>query len=216
MAKLYTNVEGTLDIDLKVSEVITIVLNKDLEINYHFEDGDYKVLVFNDGYKELTLKEKGDLLLFIYSTYLRCNDKDNMFDLIIKECESKVNFSNKVVCLNQADFKMTIIGKIVNGAKNCKCHQKSNCLTFEDPKNCKVEPILLIDENDVEASHSLSCGTIDDDVLFYMNSRGLDKKASLSLLLLSYLMPSENFYEGFENGLVLKELAEKKVSDLCM
>ena len=41
MAKLYTSVEGTLDIDLKRSEVITIVLNKDLEINYHFNDGDY-------------------------------------------------------------------------------------------------------------------------------------------------------------------------------
>ena len=154
--------------------------------------------------------------LNINSTYLGYGDKNIKFDLINKEWDSKVNISNKVVCLNQADFKMTIIGKIVKGAKNCKCHQKSNCLTFEDPKNCKVEPILLIDENDVEASHSLSCGTIDDDVLFYMNSRGLDKKASLSLLLLSYLMPSENFYEGFENGLVLKELAEKKVSDLCM
>ena len=62
MAKLYTNVEGTLDINLNSSEVITIVLNKDLEINYHFEDGDYKVLVFNDGEKEITLKEKGELI----------------------------------------------------------------------------------------------------------------------------------------------------------
>ena len=62
MAKLYTNVEGTLDINLNSSEVITIVLNKDLEINYHFKDGDYKVLVFNDGDKEITLKEKGELI----------------------------------------------------------------------------------------------------------------------------------------------------------
>ena len=62
MAKLYTNVEGTLDIDLKVSEVITIVLNKDLEINYHFEDGDYKVLVFNNADKDITLIEQGEVI----------------------------------------------------------------------------------------------------------------------------------------------------------
>ena len=159
MAKLYTNVEGTLDIDLKVSEVITIVLNKDLDINYHFEDGDYKVLVFNNADKDITLIEQGEVInsnveinyldlnrfnlkhqnkievnahseLIINSTYLGCNDKDIKFDLINKEWDSKVNISNKVVCLNQADFKMTIIGKIVNGAKNCKCHQKSNCLTL--------------------------------------------------------------------------------------
>ena len=62
MAKLYTNVEGTLDIDLKRSEVITIVLNKDLEINYHFKDGDYKVLVFNNADRKISLIEKGELI----------------------------------------------------------------------------------------------------------------------------------------------------------
>lgn len=244
MSKIYKNLGNNLDIKLNSSEVITIVIDNDININYEFNDGEYKVLVFNNADKDISLNEKGlvknstveihylDLnkydikhsntisvlahsSLNIYTTYLGCNKKEIHFNLINQEWDSKVDIINKVVCLEDSDFYMTITGKIVKGAKNCKCHQKSNCLTFEKPKQCKVEPILLIDENDVEASHSLSCGTIDEDVLFYMNSRGLDKKAALSLLLFSYLMPSKEFYSQYEDGSNLKQIADKKVADVC-
>ena len=244
MSKIYKNLGNNLDIKLSSSDVITIVIDDDININYDFNDGEYKVLVFNNADKDITLNEKGivrnsnveihylDLTkndikhtnsisvlahssLNIYTTYLGCNKKKIDFNLINQEWDSKVDIINKVVCLENSLFNMTITGKIAKGAKNCKCHQKSNCLTFENPKQCKVEPILLIDENDVEASHSLSCGTIDEDVLFYMNSRGLDKKAALSLLLSSYLMPSVDFYNQYEDGLQLKEIADKKVADVC-
>ena len=244
MSKVYKNLDNNLDIKLVSSEVVTIILDNDININYEFNDGDYKVLLFNNADKEISLNEKGsvrnsnveihylDLNKFnikhsntfsvlthsslnIFTTYLGCGNKKIDFNLINQEWDSKVDIINKVVCLENSLFNMTITGKIAKGAKNCKCHQKSNCLTFENPKQCKVEPILLIDENDVEASHSLSCGTIDEDVLFYMNSRGLDKKAALSLLLSSYLMPSVDFYNQYEDGLQLKEIADKKVADVC-
>lgn len=245
MAKLFSHInDKKLNISFDQSEVITIILDDDLEINYKFLDGDYKVLIFNNANKDIVLKEQGEVInsnveinyidlnrfnfdqknnievyahssLKINSIYLGYGKKAIDFNLVNKEYDSIVNILNKVVCLDKADFKMTIIGKIVKGAKNCKCHQKSNCLTFENPQSCKVEPVLLIDENDVEASHSLSCGTIDEDVLFYMNSRGLDKKASLSLLLLSYLMPSESFYQEFEAGQMLFSLTKEKVDDVC-
>ncbi len=244
MSKIYKNLGNNLDIKLNTSEIITIVIDNDIDINYEFNNGEYKVLVFNNADKDISLNEKGivknsnveihylDLntnnikhtnsisvlahsSLNIYTTYLGCNKKEIDFNLINQEWDSKVDIINKVVCLKDSIFNMTISGKIVKGAKNCKCHQKSNCLTFEKPKQCKVEPILLIDENDVEASHSLSCGTIDEDVLFYMNSRGLDAKAALSLLLFSYLMPSSDFYSQYEDGLHLKAIADKKVADVC-
>lgn len=245
MAKLFSNIESsTIDLDLNKSDIITIILEHDLEINYHFENGHYKVLIFNDAKKAISLKEKGQIInsdveinylelnsydfkhenilevnsysnLKINSIYLGFNNKDISFYLINKEHDSKIDIQNRVVCLNSADLKMKIIGKIFKKATKSKCHQRSNCLTFGEPSNCKIEPILLIDENDVEASHSLSCGTISDDVLFYMNSRGLDKKASLILLLQSYLIPNDDFYLEFVDGLKIKELCKKKVMDIC-
>lgn len=244
MSRLIKDIkEDTLDLSLNKSEVITIILDKDLTINYDLNDGEYKFLIFNNSTSDLTFKEKGSIKnsdvtinflelnnnnlihneeievyrgshLTVNTTYLGVNNKKIDFNLINKERDSSVDISNNVVCFNDADFTMNVVGKIVNGAKNSKCHQKSRCLTFESPKQSKILPVLLIDENDVEASHSLSSGTIDEDVLFYMNSRGLNKKEALSLLLYSYLMPNEEFYKEYD-ALDLKEIADKKVNDIC-
>lgn len=244
MSRLIKDIkEDTLDLSLNKSEVITIILDKDLTINYDLNDGEYKFLIFNNSSSDLTFKEKGSIKnsdvtinflelnnnnlihneeievyrgshLTVNTTYLGVKNKKVDFNLINKERDSSVDISNNVVCFNDADFTMNVVGKIVNGAKNSKCHQKSRCLTFESPKQSKILPVLLIDENDVEASHSLSSGTIDEDVLFYMNSRGLNKKEALSLLLYSYLMPNEEFYKEYD-ALDLKEIADKKVNDIC-
>lgn len=244
MSKLYKGINKELNLKFNSSEVITIVLSDDALINYELSNGSYKILVFNNSEKDICLKEDGtinnsdveinyldlnkynlkqenkiivnkDSSLTINSTYLGTNIKNIDFDLINNQSNSLVNISNNVVCLDGAEFNLNVVGEIVKGAKNSKCYQKSRCLTFENPKAAKVLPVLKIDENDVEASHSLSSGTIDDDVLFYMNSRGLNKKEALGLLLVSYLMPSEDFYKQFENGLDIKEIADRKVENVC-
>ena len=99
--------------------------------------------------------------------------------------------------------------------KRSKCHQKSHCLTIDNPKKARVLPVLNIDEDDVEASHSLSSGTIDEEILFYMNSRGLDKKNALNLILKSYLMPNDNYYDAFDSGKLIQEKAIQKVDEIC-
>ena len=85
-----------------------------------------------------------------------------------------------------------------------------------DPvKRARVLPVLNIDENDVEASHSLASGTIDEEILFYMNSRGMDKKDALNLILRSYLMPGDDNYGSFEQGKEIQERAISKVDEIC-
>lgn len=232
-------------LNLSESSSITLVLNDEkIKIRYELCNGDYNILVFNNTNNGVNLIEEGyiknskvnityidlndnkynqvnnlevykDSSLYINCIYLGINEKNIKYNVTNVESDSLVNIINNVVCLNNCDFTLDIIGNIKNGAKRSKCFQKSSCLTFEEPRKAKVLPVLNIDENDVEASHSLSCGTIDEEVLFYMNSRGLTKKEALSLLLTSYLMPDEDFYKTFEDGLLLKDIAEKKVEKLC-
>ena len=246
MAKVYRDInEDTLNLSFTSSENVSIFVDNNLKINYELKDGDYSILVFNNGNSNIELTETGKVInsnvkisyldlnqfnfihdnnlevfknstLTINSTYLGINTKKIKFNLINKESESEVNISNNVVCLDDADFSMNVIGKIEKGAKRSKCHQKNRCLTFEKPKSSKILPVLLIDENDVEASHSLSSGTIDEDVLFYMNSRGLSKKDALKLLLVSYLMPDDEFYNEFMCGEEIKDKVNKKVSSICL
>ena len=242
---LYKDIKDKdLNLSFKKDEVITIILNDDLNINYDLKDGNYKILIFNNALKDLKLIERGTISnsnveinllelnnykylqdtnisllneshLIVNTTYLGVNDKKIDYFLVNKDENTTIKISNNVVCLDKADFVLNVTGKIEKGAKRSKCFQKSRCLTFENPKQSKISPILLIDENDVEASHSLSSGTIDEDVLFYMNSRGLNKKDALGLLLVSYLMPNSDFYKGYDDGSLIEEIANGKVEKIC-
>lgn len=230
---------------VKIIESCTIILSsKDINIEYDFSNGDYSVLIFNDFDGDVVLNDSGNIVnsnvrinylqldkynlkqntsinvnsnsnLDVHSTYLATNTKEVRFDLYNKESDSNVDITNNIVCLDNSDFSLDCIGTIVNGAKRSKCHQHSHCLTIDNPKRSRVLPVLNIDENDVEASHSLSSGTIDEEILFYMNSRGLDKKHALNLILKSYLMPSDDYYDEFELGKQIQEKAIKKVDEIC-
>lgn len=229
----------------QINESCTLIIkSEEVNIKYDFNDGEFNVLIFNDANSNVVINDQGSITnsvvkinylelnnfdyiqnsnvevnknsqLLIVSTYLGVENKKIIFDLYNLGSDSHIEITNNVICLDDADFSLDCIGTIKKGAKRSICHQKSHCLTLDNPKKARVLPVLNIDENDVEASHSLSSGTLDEEVLFYMNSRGLDKKAALGLILRSYLMPNDNYYDGFIDGDAIKELVERKVNHLC-
>ena len=231
---------------LKISSSATVIIKTaKADIEYDLKDGDYHILIFNDCDQDLTINDHGsisnanvqinylqldehdliqnskisvnkDSSLKINATYLGVRNKDVVFDLFNSESDSLIDITNNIVCLDDAEFKMDCIGTIIKGSKRAKCHQDNHCLTIGSPKKATVLPVLNIDENDVEASHSLSSGTIDEEILFYMNSRGLSAKEALNLILRSYLMPDEHFYDVFIEGKAIQEMAVKKVDRLCL
>ena len=228
-----------------VDRSMTIIIDTDeANIEYDLKDGSYAILIFNDHTGNVVMNDSGRIenadvkinylqleqydlkqntkvevdknaRLSVNTTYLGINNKDIIFDLYNEGSDSDIDITNNIVCLDQASFSMDCIGTIIKGAKRSKCHQSTHCLTIDNPKKARVLPVLNIDENDVEASHSLAAGTIDEEVLFYMNSRGLNKKEALNLILRSYLMPSDNYYDDFAEGQAIQERAIKKVDEIC-
>lgn len=231
--------------EVRVDSSMTIILkNKEINLRYELKDGEYNILIFNDQDSDIVLNDCGTIEnafvkinylqlerydlkqdskvyvgkgseLSVNSTYLGTGNKQVIYDLYNNGSDSLIDIYNNIVCLDQADFSMDCIGTIIKGAKRSKCHQSTHCLTIDSPKRARVLPVLNIDENDVEASHSLASGTIDEEIMFYMNSRGLDKKESLNLILKSYLMPNDNYYDAFEDGRMIQERAINKVDQIC-
>ena len=241
----YIDVKDNLKLELNNSEVITLMINDNCDIEYKLSNGDYKVLVFNNSDHDLIINEKGTLdacsleinyidlntnkfkqstnielingsSINVNSIYLGINTKSIVFDIVNSTRDTLTNISNNVVALKDSDITLDVIGTIKKGAKNSKCYQKSRCLTLDKPKQAKILPVLNIDENDVEASHSLSSGTIDENILFYMNSRGLNRKQALILMISSYLIPDDSFYEEFEKGEEINKIVKEKVNNLCL
>ncbi len=104
-------------------------------------------------------------------------------------------------------YKMVANGKIVKGASYSENHQTSRSLTFDQKQSSVILPILQIDEDEVEASHAMSVGSIDEDMLYYMMSRGLSRKECVRLISTSYLMPIADTIEN-------KDLQEKLRAEL--
>ena len=74
-----------------------------------------------------------------------------------------------------------------------------------------VIPLLLIDENDVKASHALTIGQPDADQLYYLQSRGLSTKQAVGLLSVGYFLPVIDLVEDEELKDSLRQEMESKV-----
>ncbi len=91
------------------------------------------------------------------------------------------------VCKDKTEFMGDVVGHIENGAHQSYCTQATRVLNFDEEVKANVKPILLIDDNDVKASHACTMGTVDDAHLYYLESRGLTPKEAVSLIVSGYI-----------------------------
>lgn len=153
-----------------------------------------------------------DSSLNLKSSYYANGEKKVILNCFNKDLRSHIIMDNSCVVDSGGDFFMDVVGKIFNKASGSSNHQKTRCLTIGDVKNAKVNPLLLIDENDVEASHAMALGTIDIEHLFYMQSRGLDYNNCIRLLFESYLMPDLSHIDNEKIKDLIITLVKKRLS----
>lgn len=215
-------------------------------IDYQLSQGDYNILVYRKSNEVVKLNEKGFIAddttchiayldlgtnelsqgsnfevnhhstLNIDSIYLGSKNKKIKYDINNLKSHSVVNINNSVVALKENDLTLDVIGTIKKGAKQSVHHQSSRCLTIDKLNKVLIRPVLNIDENDVQASHSMSSGTIDEAILYYMNARGLSRSQALLLMIESYLSFESEFYQQFDSGEEIEKEAKEKVSELCL
>lgn len=81
------------------------------------------------------------------------------------------------------------IEKIEKGMKQANAFQTLKGIILSDFSMVDVNPILLIDEYDVKAGHGATVGKIEDQQLYYLQSRGLTKVEAEKLIIKGYIKP---------------------------
>ncbi|HEY8443919.1 MAG TPA: SufD family Fe-S cluster assembly protein [Clostridia bacterium] len=129
------------------------------------------------------------------------------------EGNSQVKFRGRGVAVMDAMCKFTTKGIIEKGSSGADCSHKSKILTLSDIAKAQVDPSLIIDEYDVQASHSGSVGRIGKDEMFYMMSRGLSEREVINLIAYGFLVsriegflvrPDRNrFYKAINKQVIL-------------
>ena len=95
------------------------------------------------------------------------------------------------VYLSKDDSKINkdIISKINKGMDNSVSSENIKGLILGEKANINAKPILIIDCDDVHASHGCAIGTIDDNEIYYLMSRGLTKDEAMKIISKSLITP---------------------------
>lgn len=96
------------------------------------------------------------------------------------------------VALDASVLNFHAVGKIYHGSHQSKSNQKSRLLTLNKASRGETDPVLLIEDNDVDAGHAASIGKVDADQLYYLQSRGLTLQQAQILLTKGFLLPVIN------------------------
>lgn len=103
--------------------------------------------------------------------------------------KTEVSLSNYGVAFDNASVFIEGSGTIAKGAINSSNHQKTKFLVLSPGAKAIARPLLIIDENEVEASHALTFGTFDENIIFYLLSRGLSLEQAKTFLVMGLFKP---------------------------
>ncbi len=117
------------------------------------------------------------------------NYKDNVYTQKINHISSSTKSRIVNHCINVKDneFKFIVDGIINKDAIRVDFKQDNKIINLKNGKS-NILPNLIVDSDDIEASHSAYIGTFDENKKFYMMSRGLSEKESDDLLIKAFLL----------------------------
>ncbi len=117
------------------------------------------------------------------------NYGDNIFKLVVKHSTNNIKskITNHAINVDNNEFKFIVDGIIEKNALKAEFKQDNKITNLKDGKS-NILPNLIVDNDDVLASHSAYIGTFDSDTKFYMMSRGLTEEECDDLLIKAFLL----------------------------
>lgn len=95
----------------------------------------------------------------------------------------------KGVLRNQSKFDFRGNVRIEKGAKGSDAYLRSDVLLFDEAKMGDDTPALEILEPEVKAGHAATIGKVDENMIFYLMSRGLSRKQAEKMIIEGFIGP---------------------------
>ncbi|HLV01044.1 MAG TPA: Fe-S cluster assembly protein SufD, partial [Acidobacteriota bacterium] len=111
-------------------------------------------------------------------------DNFTQLDHLKPNCSSREHYKGILDDNSQGVFRGRII--VARGAQKTDSKQTNNNLLLSDDAIINTKPQLEIYADDVKCTHGATIGQIDRDAIFYLRSRGIDKKAACSILIYAF------------------------------
>ena len=182
--------------------------------NKLFSNSDYSNLIFSSGLKfnkldiECDLEEENSKCNILSALILR-KDEHQEIKTRINHLAPNCKSNQKVKNVLSSECKGVYQGKIYvkDIAQKTDAYQLSKALLLDDKAEFNSKPELEIYADDVKCSHGSSSGTIDQDSLHYLMTRGLNRNDSTKLLIKGFL----NDVIEFVKSPTIKKFIESKL-----
>ncbi len=102
---------------------------------------------------------------------------------------TKSNVNIRSVLRDRSTFAFRGNVKIEKGAKGADAYLRSDALLFDEAKMGDDTPALEILEPDVKAGHAATIGKVDEEMIFYLMSRGLTRDQSEKMIIEGFIEP---------------------------
>jgi len=189
----------------------TYALEKDAVLNLSYGDltiGDTKRSV------QIDLQGTGSSVQLNSATLISKNT-DLRYQFSHKAQHTLGNMKNFAVMVKDGNLSLYAIGHIEKTAAFSETHQSTRVLNLEGSKKAAVYPHLIIDNNEVQASHAESTGQMDEDHLYYLQSRGLNEAQAIRLMVKGYLSSvTDSITDEALKALILEKI-DQKVEEIC-
>ena len=124
----------------------------------------------------------------VFGLYLadRWQHIDNFVDInhAVPNCTSNQLFKGVMDDFSTAAFNGKIT--VAQDAQGTRAYQSNNNILLTDDAKVDTKPQLEIYADDVKCSHGATVGQLDNEALFYLRSRGIDKNEAKLMLMFGF------------------------------
>ena len=173
------------------NKIVIVGDNCYLHLYFIFDINNDNTITVNCIGKNVTLAVKASLYensKFIFNYGVLTNvDSTNDFEISHMGDNSISEINNGGINLGSNKLYFKIDGRVYKNLKNIECRQNSKIINYKNGDS-KIIPNLIIDTNEINASHSAYIGNIDKETKFYLESRGLTEEEINNLFVKSNIL----------------------------
>ena len=179
-------------------------------------NSNYSNLIFSSGLKfnkldiECDLIEKNSNCNILSALFLKKDEHQEVktrINHLAPNCKSFQSVKNVLSSYSKGIFQGKIYVKDV--AQKTDAYQLSKALLINDDAEFNSKPELEIYADDVKCSHGSTSGSVDEDSLYYLMSRGLTRADATKLLIKGFL----NDVVEFIKNPSIKKFIENKLEE---
>ena len=152
----------------------------------------------------LGLMNEGSQIIDNTTNLIGDRSESELKSVVVGTGSQKINLTSKIVqygketngyilkhgvMLEGAQTVFNGIGYIKHGGTKSIANQESRVLMLSEKARGDANPILLIDEDDVEAGHAASVGRVDPEQLYYLMSRGISEEEATEMIVMGFIEP---------------------------